>query len=81
MLQLKEGITVFLECSKEGKMNMQASQFFEWSVDESKVATLTLNRPEIHNAFNDEMIHDLTALFENKDVINGTRLIVVRGNG
>lgn len=60
---------------------MQTSQFFEWKVDEDQVATLTLDRPEIHNAFNDEMIHDLTSLFQNEDVINSTRLIVIRGNG
>ena len=35
-----------------------------YQVDNEGVATLTLNRPEVHNAFDDEMIADLTETFE-----------------
>jgi methylglutaconyl-CoA hydratase len=48
---------------------------------ENKVATITLNRPEVHNAFNEIVIHDLNAAFlkagEDKDV----RAVILRGNG
>lgn len=50
-------------------------------IDARGVATITLNRPEIHNAFNDTVIAELTAIFrrlgEDKDV----RAVVLRGNG
>lgn len=60
---------------------MQQSEFFNWEIDGQKVATLTLNRPEIHNAFNDAMIAELTELFENQTLIQSCRLIIVRGAG
>ncbi len=47
---------------------------------EKKVATLTLNRPEIHNAFNAELIEKITSTLEDlktKDV----RLLVLTGAG
>jgi methylglutaconyl-CoA hydratase len=47
---------------------------------EKKIATLTLNRPEIHNAFNAELITELTKTLEDlktKDV----RVLVLTGAG
>ncbi len=32
-----------------------------WEIDDSGVVHLTLNRPKVHNAFNDELITELTA--------------------
>lgn len=43
------------------------------------VATVTLNRPEIHNAFNDELIIELTQTFRN--IGTGVRVVVLRGEG
>ena len=43
------------------------------------VATITLNRPEIHNAFNDELIAELTQTF--KTLESNVRLVVLRGEG
>lgn len=78
MHQLNADLLASLECKE---MKMKQSDFFTWEVNQEKVATLTLNRPEIHNAFNDQMIADLTALFEEKELINSCRLIVMRGAG
>ena len=39
-----------------------------YSVDERNIATVTLNRAEKHNAFDDEMINELTSAFLKKRV-------------
>jgi methylglutaconyl-CoA hydratase len=45
------------------------------------VATVTLNRPEVRNAFNEEMIAGLTAAFHDLGARNDVRCIVLAGNG
>jgi methylglutaconyl-CoA hydratase len=45
------------------------------------VATVTLNRPEVRNAFNDEVIAELTALFMELGKRPEIRCIVLAGNG
>lgn len=48
---------------------------------ENGVATITLNRPDLHNAFNDHVIAELTEKFQaaGGDVL--VRAVVLRGNG
>ena len=45
------------------------------------VATVTLNRPEIRNAFNDEMIGELTSVFEQLGQSDDVRVIVLAASG
>jgi len=45
------------------------------------VATITLNRPEVHNAMNDRMRQELTACFGELAVSDDARVIVVLGAG
>ena len=45
------------------------------------VATVTLNRPEVRNAFNDEMIIEITEVFITLAVQNDVRCIVLSANG
>jgi methylglutaconyl-CoA hydratase len=45
------------------------------------VGTVTLNRPEVHNAFNAELISELTAVFEALSADDSVRAIILRGNG
>jgi enoyl-CoA hydratase len=45
------------------------------------VATVTLNRPEVHNAMNDDMRRDLWACFEGLVTDDGVRVVVVTGAG
>ncbi len=45
------------------------------------VATVTLNRPEIRNAFNDEMIAELTAVFKTLGANADVRVIVLAAAG
>lgn len=42
------------------------------------VLTVTLNRPEVHNAFNDELIAEAIELFSN---LPDARVVVLRGSG
>lgn len=43
--------------------------------------TLSLNRPDVHNAFDASTIEELTAALEAADQSNDVRLVVVTGNG
>lgn len=49
--------------------------------DDRGVVTVTLNRPEVHNAFNDTMIEELHAAFEAIGGEKAARLVVLRGAG
>jgi len=48
---------------------------------ESGVARVVLNRPEVRNAFNDEVIAELTAVFGELAARDEVRCIVLTGNG
>jgi len=45
-----------------------------------EVLTVTLNRPDVHNAFNDELIGEAIDLFSNIDV-DAARAVVLQGTG
>src|SRR5262245_50818169 len=45
------------------------------------IATVTLNRPEVHNAFNDELIARITEAFQTLGRDPAIRVIVLRSNG
>lgn len=46
-----------------------------------RVATVTLNRPDVRNAFNETMIAELTDAFEQCDMREDVRAIVLAANG
>ncbi len=48
---------------------------------ENGVATITLNRPDLHNAFNEIVIGELTRFFEKAGEDKSVRVVVLRGNG
>lgn len=50
-------------------------------IDDRGVATVTLNRPEIHNAFNDEVIAALTRIFRDLGANPAVRIVLLRGAG
>lgn len=50
-------------------------------IDERGVARVTLNRPELHNAFNDELIKELIATFKDLEKNKKVRLVVLTGEG
>ena len=48
---------------------------------ENHIATITLNRPEVHNAFNEMVIGDLNDAFKKAEADKSVRLVILRGNG
>ena len=48
---------------------------------DSKIKVLTLNRPEVKNAFHPEMISEITAFFRQEHQQNSSRLIIMKGEG
>jgi methylglutaconyl-CoA hydratase len=48
---------------------------------ENQIAKVTLNRPEIHNAFNDVMIEELLSVFQDISKNKDIRVVVLTGNG
>lgn len=46
-----------------------------------RVARVTLNRPEVRNAFNDVMISEMTDAFKNINNKDGLRVVVLTGQG
>lgn len=55
-------------------------KYLNVSIDK-KVATVCLDRAELHNAFNDELIEDITNAFTELDGDNSVQLIVLTGSG
>ncbi|MGE0752917.1 MAG: enoyl-CoA hydratase-related protein [Variibacter sp.] len=52
-----------------------------WEVDARGVATVTLNRPEVNNAYNGELIDGLIAAMDALGPVKGLRAVVLKGNG
>jgi len=52
-----------------------------WAVDRRGVATVTLNRPAVNNAYNGDLLQGLHDAMDALDRTAGLRLVVVRGNG
>ena len=53
--------------------------FIKTDIDSRGILTIELNRPEVHNAFNAELIEEISSVFEN--ISNVTRLIILKGSG
>jgi len=53
----------------------------EYSVADDGVATITLNRPDRLNAFNQQMLEDLLAAYDQVDSDDNVRAVVVTGAG
>ena len=49
--------------------------------DARGVATVTLNRPAIHNAFDDRLIADLTAALRRLELDPAVRVVLLTGSG
>src|SRR3954469_14679487 len=52
-----------------------------WDIDARRVATVTLNRPEVNNAYNGAMIDGLLAALDALGKAQGLRAVVLKGNG
>ena len=52
-----------------------------WEIDRRGVATVTLNRPAVNNAYNGAMIDGLLAALDALGKAAGLRAVVLKGNG
>jgi methylglutaconyl-CoA hydratase len=52
-----------------------------WEVDARGVATVTLNRPQVNNAYNGDLIAGVLAALDALGGVEGLRAVVVKGNG
>ncbi|MEM0910004.1 MAG: enoyl-CoA hydratase/isomerase family protein [Pseudomonadota bacterium] len=52
-----------------------------YEVDARGIATVTLNRPDVHNAFDDLMIAELTEVFSFIDQDKAVRALLLKANG
>ena len=52
-----------------------------WTLDARGVATVTLNRPQVNNAYNGAMIQGLHDAMDTLGREAGLRVVVLRGNG
>jgi methylglutaconyl-CoA hydratase len=52
-----------------------------WEVDARGIATVTLNRPEVNNAYNGELIEGLLAALDALGATASLRAVVIKGNG
>lgn len=65
---------MFLPAAERGRMAT-----IEFSSDERGVATVLINRPEVHNAFNLQVVQELHQVF--RDLPDRVRVVVLRGQG
>lgn len=59
---------------------MSAAQYVE-HIRSDPVDTITIRRPDVHNAFNEQVIAELTAAFEAARTSASTRVVVLAGEG
>jgi len=52
-----------------------------YQLDERGVATVTLNRPDIHNAFDDQLIAELSTIFEHVGQDDAVRVMILASKG
>lgn len=52
-----------------------------WTLDARGVATVTLNRPQVNNAYNGAMIQGLHTAMDTLGAEKGLRVVVLKGNG
>lgn len=60
---------------------MAEYQSLQFEVSPAGVAVIILNRPDQRNAFNAEMIEELTDVFETLEAADGVRMLIIRGAG
>ena len=62
-------------------MHLNRNQTISLSIDDNGICSVTLNRPEIRNAFNDVMIKEITEALVMLESSRQVRIIVLQGAG
>jgi enoyl-CoA hydratase len=60
---------------------MRDTRTIHWEIDDEGVATLSLNRPEVRNAINLEMVEELHAALDTLGRDPKVRVLILRGEG
>jgi methylglutaconyl-CoA hydratase len=64
------------------EMNMNMNMYTSLAIDFTKqVATIWMNRPDVHNAFDETLIAELTQAFAELDADPSVRVVVLAGRG
>lgn len=63
------------------EMSANESRAVLYQLDERGVATVTLNRPDIHNAFDDQLIAELSTIFQQIGQDDDVRVMILASNG
>src|SRR5690554_6822765 len=79
MRRLRKPNTASLECNFG--VTMQSFNTLTLTVDKKGLATVTMNRPEVHNAFNAEMIAELTQCYKQLNADKSVRIILLQAAG
>jgi len=66
--------------TQNSTLNIKMYQTITLSLDH-KIAMVTLNRPEVHNAFNDVVLSELLAVFTELASNKEVRAVILAGNG
>jgi len=56
-------------------------QYLNCVIEKTGLATVTLNRPDVHNAFHDGLIEELTGVFADLRANEAVRVILLQGEG
>jgi methylglutaconyl-CoA hydratase len=68
------------QTSRQKEIIMPANPVL-WSLDERGVATVTLNRPEVNNAYDSGLIHGVLSAMDELSKKPLLRVVVLKGNG
>ena len=74
---------VFSECNFFRDNTMDLNKNFEtlFYTEKNSIGYITLNRPDVHNAFNGDLINELFDIFKILKELKDLRIIVLTGNG
>src|SRR6516165_8560957 len=78
VLSLMSSITTPI--SREGTLAMPANPVL-WDLDERGVATVTLNRPEVNNAYDAALIGGVLSAMDELGQKPNLRIVVLKGDG
>jgi methylglutaconyl-CoA hydratase len=73
--------STFQRCGSAGELDLMSQNVVLSTIDDRGVATVTLNRPEVHNAYDERLIDELAKVLHGLSEDRRVRVVVLRGNG
>ena len=81
MLQSKKPVSASFECSSSQSMMLSNFDTISVELTVDGVCNLTLNRPAVHNAFDELMIQELIQALEYLHTLESLRILTIQGTG